>query len=287
MDFVDLHAHSTASDGTLSPTELVRTAKDAGLTGIALTDHDTVAGCAEAADVARALGVEFIPGIEISAEYPRPGTMHLLGYGIDPADPALATLTQTLLAGREGRNERIVARLQTLGVAITLQEVLARAAGTVGRPHIAGVLVAKGYASSTQQAFSKYLGQGGSVYEDKETMTPARAIEMIRRAGGVAVLAHPVQLKKENFAQLANEVKALADSGLGGIECIHSDHREAMVAELSELADRFGLVKTGGSDYHGGSKPHIRLGYAGGRRVPREWFDTLRATIQNARADKA
>jgi predicted metal-dependent phosphoesterase TrpH len=274
--FVDLHCHSTASDGSVPPREVVRAAVDAGLSGLALTDHDTVGGCAEARDEARKLGIDFICGIEISCEYPRPGTMHLLGYGVDPTSTVLTDLTRRLIQGRSERNVRIVASLQEQGVAITLDEVLEQAkGGTVGRPHFAAILVRKGYVNTTQDAFNKYLGQTGSAYSDKETVTAKRAIEMIREAGGLPVLAHPVQLKKENFGQLENAVKELVDYGLAGIETIHSDHREILINELFDLARRFNLIPTGGSDFHGSSKPHIRLGWAGNRRIPREMFDAL------------
>jgi hypothetical protein len=278
--FVELHCHSTASDGTASPREVVRAAHEAGLTGLALTDHDTVAGCADAADEAATLGIDFIPGIEISCEFPRPGTMHLLGYGVDPRSPVLHDLTRRLIAGRNERNVKIVESLRAQNVAITIDEVLDQAkGGTVGRPHFAAILVRKGYVKSAQEAFNKYLGQSGSTYVDKETVNAKRAIEMIRESGGLPVLAHPVQLKRENFGQLENTVKELADYGLAGIETIHSDHREILIEELFDLARRFNLIPTGGSDFHGSSKPHIRLGWAGSRRVPREMFDRLRDAI--------
>jgi predicted metal-dependent phosphoesterase TrpH len=278
--FVDLHTHSTASDGTLPPRELVRAAVEAGLTGLALTDHDTVAGCADARAEADKLGIDFICGVEISCEYPRPGTMHLLGYGVDPNSPVLHDLTRRLIQGRNERNVKIVAALRQQGVAITLDEVLQQAAGgTVGRPHFAAILIRKGYVASVPEAFKKYLGQGSATYIDKETVSPQRAIEMVREAGGVPVLAHPVQLKKENFGQLENTVKELADYGLMGIETIHSDHREILIQELFDLAKRYNLIPTGGSDFHGGGKPHIRLGWAGTWRIPREMFDRLREAI--------
>lgn len=229
------------------------------------------------------VGIDFLAGIEISAEYPRPGTMHLLGYGIDPANATLTNLTRDLIAGREGRNERIIAKLQALGMKITLDEVLAKATGTVGRPHFAAVLVEKGYVATNAEAFKHFLGQGGSAYEDKETISPKRAIEMINAAGGVAVLAHPIQLKKENDAQLESEIKNLTDFGLGGLECIHSDHRDSYTEQLIELSKKYALVKTGGSDFHGGSKPHIRLGRAGRRRVPSEWFEHLKKKVSRGR----
>jgi predicted metal-dependent phosphoesterase TrpH len=281
--FVDLHCHSTASDGTLTPREVVRLAKECNLSALALTDHDTVGGIADASDEARTLGVDFLPGIEISCEFPRPGTMHLLGYGVDPKDKTLAEMSQTLVAARDERNVKIVNALQQQGVAITLAEVEAAAGGDViGRPHVARVLMEKGYVSSIKQAFDKYLGQGGSAYFDKERLSPRRAIEMIRQAGGITVLAHPSQLRRENFAQVENTVKELTDLGLGGLEVIHSDHRESLIAELEDLAERFGLLKTGGSDFHGSNKAHIQLGIAGTKRIPREYFDALVAKLNES-----
>jgi predicted metal-dependent phosphoesterase TrpH len=279
-DFIDLHSHSTASDGTFPPREVVRLAHRAGLSALALTDHDTVAGCAEAADEAKKLGIDFLCGIEISAEYPKPGTLHLLGYGVDPTNDDLANLMKRLIEGRTARNKQIVAALNEQGVTITLEEVLAQAnGGTVGRPHIAAILVRKGYVSSTQQAFDKYLGQGGKVYFDKEVVTAKRAIQMIHGAGGVSVCAHPVQLKKENDAQLETAIKELVDYGLQGIEVIHSDHDEATIEKLSAFADKYKLVKTGGSDFHGANKPHIELGKAGKRKIPRMLFEQLQERI--------
>jgi hypothetical protein len=278
--WIDLHCHSTASDGTLSPTAVVRLAVERGLSALALTDHDTGAGIPEAAAEAGRAGLDFLPGIEISAEYPHPGTMHLLGYGIDPDHPTLRDLTRTLLAGRDNRNPMIVEKLQSLGIAITMAEVENEAGGKViGRPHIAAILMRKGYVSSIKQAFDKYLAPGGSAYFDKERLTPRQAVTMILEAGGLPVLAHPIQLRYENEAQLERIVKDLVDLGLAGIEVIHSDHDAEMVRKYGAIADRMELLKTGGSDFHGSNK-QIQLGDANGRRVPREWFDALSEAIQ-------
>ncbi|MGE5609840.1 MAG: PHP domain-containing protein [Bacillota bacterium] len=277
-EYVDLHTHSTASDGTCSPRELAQLAKSSHLVGFALTDHDTVAGVREAADEARTLGLEFIPGIEISAAYPRPGTMHLLGYCVDPDSAALAQLSQWQIESRNQRNLKLIARLRELGVAITLEEVQEAAGGDViGRPHIAEVLVRKGYVSSAHQAFEKYVAPGGLAYVDRERLAPRRAIELIRDSGGIPVLAHPVQLRTENDAQLQRVVKDLVDLGLAGLEVIHSDHNRELVEKYTKLADRYGLVKTGGSDFHGAKKAGIELGIAGGQRVPRAFLDNLLA----------
>jgi predicted metal-dependent phosphoesterase TrpH len=280
---VDLHCHSTASDGTLAPAEVIKLAKSSGLSALALTDHDTIGGVAEAAAEAEILGIDFLPGIEISAEYPAPGTMHILGYGIDPQSKTLHDLTETLIAGRDNRNPKIVAKLRELGVAITMEEVEHEAGGqVVGRPHIAAVLHRKGYVSSIKEAFNKYLAQGAPAYFDKERLTPKRALEMIRESGGLPVLAHAVQLRTENDGQLDRVVKDLIDLGLAGIEVYHSDHDESWVSKCSALADKYHLLKTGGSDFHGGNKANINLGMARGRRVPRELFDRLVEAIPKA-----
>jgi len=278
--FVDLHCHSTASDGTLSPTEVVDLAVASGLSALALTDHDTIEGVAEAAGAARKVGLDFVPGIEISCDVPRPATMHLLGYGFDPRSPILLDLTTRLIEGRNDRNPRIIRKLNELGVTITMEEVEAEAGGNVvGRPHIAAVLMRKGYVSSIKQAFDKYLAQGAPAYFDKERLTPKQAIGLVLESGGVPVLAHPVQLRTENDAQLERIVKDLTDLGLVGLEVIHSDHDAAMVDKYSKLAERYGLIKTGGSDFHGTNKKDITLGTAAGRKVPREFYEALMARV--------
>lgn len=274
MSYVDLHMHSTASDGTTPPQDLPRLAREAGLSAIALTDHDTIGGCAAAQTAARELGIDFLCGIEISCEFPRPGTLHLLGYGVDPTSTVLHDLTRRLIEGRETRNEKMVALLREAGIDVTLGEVLAEAdGGTVGRPHLARILVKKGYVTTTQQAFDLYLGQGGKFYVDKETTSSRQAIEMIHSAGGIAVLAHPVQLKRELPPQLETVIKSLADQGLDGIEAIHSDHNDSYVEYLFGLAKRWGMIATGGSDFHANNKAHIRMGLAGNRRIPRELYE--------------
>lgn len=283
MNFVDLHCHSTASDGTLAPRDVVRLAKQQRLSAIALTDHDTVAGCTEARDEANKLGVDFLCGIEISAEFPSPGTMHILGYGVDPESDVLRSLTQVLIAGRDARNPKIVAKLNEMGVAVTMDEWQHEAKGDVlGRPQLAAILHRKGYVSSIKQAFDKYIGQGAPAYFDKERLTPRQAIDRIGAAGGLAVLAHPIQLRTTNDAQLERIIKDLADAGLAGLETIHSDHDAALIEKFTGLADRFGLLKTGGSDFHGGNKPKIDLGWVNGKRVPRVMFDGLIARLQSA-----
>jgi predicted metal-dependent phosphoesterase TrpH len=278
-DFVDLHSHSTASDGTFAPAEVVRLSKAAGLVGLALTDHDTIAGLAEAASEAARLGLAFVPGIEISAVPPIDnGTLHILGYCIDPQNAVLTEMTRQLIDARDNRNPRIIERLRELGIDITMNEALAQAQGGVlGRPHIAALLVKKGVVKTIKQAFDEYLGQGGKAYFDKERLSPRDAIGRIRQAGGLPVVAHPIQLRTANDAQLQQVIKDLVDLGLAGIEVIHSDHGPAEVEKYTGLADRYNLLKTGGSDFHGTNKKDINLGVANGRRVPKQWMDELLA----------
>jgi 3',5'-nucleoside bisphosphate phosphatase len=280
-NWIDLHCHSTASDGTLAPEDVVRLGVEVGLSALALTDHDTIDGLSAAAAEAKKLGLDFIGGIEISAEFPQPGTMHLLGYGIDAQSPVLRDLTKTLLDGRDTRNPKIIAKLQSLNVSITMKEVENEAGGNVvGRPHIAAILVRKGYVSSIKQAFDKYLAPGGLAYFDKERLTPAIAVGKIIEAGGIPVLAHPIQLRYLNEAELERIVKDLIDLGLAGIEVMHSDHGPELVEKYTRLADRYKLLKTGGSDFHGSNKTRIQLGDANGKRIPRQFFDDLVAVVK-------
>jgi predicted metal-dependent phosphoesterase TrpH len=283
-EYVDLHCHSTASDGTFSPTDVVQLALEAGVSALSLTDHDTIAGIAEASAAAAKRGLDFIPGIEISADFPQPATMHILGYGVDPQSNVLANLTRRLIEGRDNRNPQIVKKLNELNIKITMEEVENEAGGKViGRPHMAAILLRKGYVSTMKQAFDKYLAPGGLAYFDKERLTPRESLEMILQSGGVPVLAHPIQLRYTNDAELERIVKDLKDLGLVGLEVMHSDHGDPQVEKYTKLADRFGLIKTGGSDFHGTNKTRIKLGTANSRRVPRAFFETLRERVAAGR----
>jgi predicted metal-dependent phosphoesterase TrpH len=283
--FVDLHTHSTASDGTDAPADVIRKAKRAGLSAVALTDHDTVEGCPEAEREARRVGIEFLPGIEVSCAYPRPGIIHMLGYGVEHRGGQFAGFTQRLQEARHERNLRLIDKLQQAGVRMDYDDVLAVAGGgQVGRPHFAKVLAAKGYISHPSAAYKYYLGNTGDMKVEKDEPSPAEAIDMIHAAGGVAVLAHPNQLRKQNHAQLAAEIRTLADRGLDGVECIYNDHRESFIHELKELCRRLDLLMTGGSDYHGSAKKFITLGRCGlCRRVPRKLYDRLLSRIRDQR----
>ena len=282
--FVDLHTHSTASDGSLAPSALMRAAKGAGLAVIALTDHDTCNGIAEARAAAVEEGIRLIPGIEISADWPAPGEMHILGHFVDDASRALADMSRSLLEARNQRNPKIVARLNELGCRITMEQVAAIAHRNVpadqpiviGRPHIAEALVETNCVANMKQAFDIYLGTTGSAYFPKERLTPRQAIECIHATGGLATLAHPIRLRADNPAHLQTILNHLAEAGLDGLECWHSDHDPKYVELCLELAKRYALIPTGGSDFHGSKKLDIALGRGRNNvRVPYEVFERL------------
>jgi len=256
MPLIDLHTHTTASDGTLSPAELVAQAKALGLAAIAVTDHDTIDGLQEA--MAAAKGIEVIPGVEISADFN--GELHILGYYFDPASASLASCLAELRRYREERNPRIVSRLQELGFNITLGEVEQESGGkVVGRPHFAKVLLKKGYLGSIAEAFEKYLAVGKPAYFKKEKLSPREAIEVISQAGGIPVLAHPKYLDLSPKA-LEELVRELELAGLRGIEAFYSSHTPDETKLYREIGLKYGLCLTGGSDFHGDNKPEIRLG---------------------------
>ncbi|MHB8066390.1 MAG: PHP domain-containing protein [Desulfobaccales bacterium] len=260
MSFIDLHAHSTASDGSFRPAEVVRLAKDAGLQAVALTDHDTTDGLAEAVAAGQELGVEVIPGVEISAQF-TDDSMHILGYFIDFKSGKLAERLAVLKQARKERNPKIVAKLNALGVAITMEQVeRLSGGGQVGRPHIARALLESGYVKSMQQAFDIYLKNGGKAYVEKYRFPPAEAMDMIREAGGVPVLAHPFTLGLGSAFALKEVLLDLKAQGLAGVEIFYAEHTPEQEALYLKLAQELGLLATGGSDFHGDNKPDTGLG---------------------------
>ncbi|MBY8884192.1 PHP domain-containing protein [Streptomyces sp. PTM05] len=258
---IDLHAHSTASDGTDTPAELVRNAAAEGLDVVALTDHDTVGGYAEAADAVRALGgaLTLVTGAELSCRLD--GTsLHMLAYLFDPAEPALAAERELVRDDRVPRAKGMVARLRDLGVPITWEQV-ARIAGngSVGRPHVASALVELGVVETVSDAFTEeWLADGGRAYVEKHELDPFDAIRLVKGAGGVTVFAHPAAAKRGRTIPEA-AIAELAAAGLDGIEVDHMDHDEPTRARLRALAAELGLLATGSSDYHG-SRKSCRLG---------------------------
>lgn len=268
-DTIDLHTHTLYSDGSVSPEELVVMAVGAGARAIAITDHDTVDGLAEGRTTAERLGVEFISGIEISAEH-GPGTMHILGYYIDSESSLLQSKLVELKRARKERNPEIAKRLQSLGFDIDYDEVVKEAGGEgVGRPHFARLMVEKGYAQSIQDAFTRFLAKGAAAFVDKRRLTPADSINLIHSAGGVAVLAHPYQLKPLSLEGQDVLIGELAALGLDGVEAIYSRHSPEQRDAYSTMAARHGLLVTGGSDFHGSYKPDINIvSGLGDLRVP-------------------
>jgi len=262
---VDLHTHTTASDGDLSPTELVARAHAAGLTAIAVTDHDTTAGLHEALEAGKRIGLEVVPGIELSAEVGR-GQCHLLGFLIDPDNEPLLSRLRYVVDMRNNRNSHIIDRLRNeLGFDITLDEVEVIAGGDiVARPHFARVMVNKGYVSSMQEAFDIFLGKGGRAYVERVRLSPPEAIALIHGAGGVAVLAHPNNLQRGE-TETEVEIERLVSCGLDGIEARYNRHTPEDTARYLALAARLGILTSGGSDYHGESvKPGVVLGQVEG-----------------------
>lgn len=263
MGLIDLHVHTTASDGSLSPREVVRHARQMGLQAIAITDHDTVDGVPEAVEEGRSEGVEVVEGVELSVDSPR-GTCHLLGYFLDPLDDAFREKLKVVQRARQERNQRLIERLKELGVDLTLEQVRAIAPhGQLCRPHFALAMVKKGYVATVDEAFERYLRKGGPAYVEKFKFTPEEAIESIRRAGGVPVLAHPFTLELDD-EELERFLKALKERGLEGIEVYYPDHTSQQRELYYALAKRYDLAITGGTDFHGSSKDGIELGIGSG-----------------------
>jgi 3',5'-nucleoside bisphosphate phosphatase len=278
---IDLHTHSTASDGSDPPSALMTLAARQNLSAIALTDHDTVEGLAEARAAAADAGVRLVQGCELSCEVGS-ATMHLLVYFLADEPGPLQDRLSGLQAARADRNRRIVGVLQDHGLDVTLDEILAEAGdGSVGRPHVAGVLLRKGYVSSVQEAFDQWLAKGRPAYLDRERLLPAEAIALAHASGAVAVLAHPTSLGFDG-PELEHFVAGLAAAGLDGMECEYGRYSPELRGTLRAMAGRLGLAVTGGSDYHGRYKPDIELGSGlGDLAVPDDLLDALEARRPN------
>ena len=272
--FVDLHSHSTASDGALAPEEVVATAARAGLVAFALTDHDTLAGVAAAAEAGQRLGVRVVPGVELSL-MDGEKEVHMLGLHIARVDALQAEL-EAVRDSRKSRAEQIVAKLNALGVPVTIDAVFAEAAGgAVGRPHIARALIAGGWARDQREAFDRYLGAGRPANVEKQRITIGDGIRLIHECGGIAVIAHPGGDGRRE------RVEPLIALGLDGLEVKHPGHSGEDTLRIGALADHFGLVKSGGSDWHGASSgPRV----LGGMQVPEAWLDLQDARVEQRRA---
>ena len=279
MNQVDLHMHTTHSDGTYLPRDLVRLAKEKGLRCISVTDHDTMSSFEECVEEAKKLGIELIPGIEISADF-EPGTLHILGFFLDRNHPKLKATLAEIQKAREERNPQIVEKLNKLGIAITMKEVEAESGGKqVGRPHFARVLLKKGAVKTMEESFRKYLAKGKPAYVDKRRLSSREALQRIREAGGIASIAHPKQMRLVE-PELSKEIGRLVEEGLGGLEAYNSCQNREEAQAYTRLANRFNLFVTGGSDFHGANKPDVELGNLGdGAELGYEIIEAMKASL--------
>ncbi|MBI2861906.1 MAG: PHP domain-containing protein [Chloroflexi bacterium] len=278
---IDLHIHTNASDGAYSPADVVELAHEKGLDIIAITDHDSTEGVEEATAAGRRWGVEVIPGVELSADVPS-AEVHIVGYFVDYHDRSLQEVLQRLRTSRVQRAQAMVTKLAQLRMPLDWDRVKAIAGdGAVGRPHIALAMRERGYVANTGEAFNRYLGRNGPAYVERYKLTPADAVALIRRAGGLAALAHPWIAGLENASgpqlDLETLLPALCSAGLKGIETYYSSYSHETVQGLLRVAERFQLIPTGGSDFHGGGVlPEAVLGAVS---VPEESLLRLRAQV--------
>lgn len=278
MSEIDLHTHSTASDGTMSPADLVRHAHTQGLRAISVTDHDTVEGIEDALAEGRRLGIEVIPGLEVSVDFAR-GTMHILGYYVDHRDPRLTAQLGRLQHHRRARNSAMIDRFNKLGILITARELEDISEdGQIGRPHFARLLVQRGYAGTIQEAFDRFLRKGAPAYVKKFKFSPVEVLGFLTECGGLSVLAHPFTLFDLTDDELENTVKTLKSEGLDGIEVYYPDHTLEQTTRYRKLAGDHELVVTGGSDFHGINKEGPVLGQDfGGVSLTYTLIDALNA----------
>ena len=271
MREIDLHVHTTASDGTCTPTEAVRRASALGLRAIAITDHDNISGHAEAFSAGMDLDIEVVPGIEVSAKYDV--SIHILGYYIEDLIPILANIVND----RDQRNEQITARMAADGLPVDYQAMKKRFGNVIGRPHFGRILVELGLAESVSDAFARFMSRGKPYFVPRRSIGLDTAVEAVHASGGVPVLAHPFQYKKDDSA-LRELIGRCMDHGLMGMECRYSGYDPDQVRYLEALAEEYGLMKTGGSDFHGDNKPHISLGTGinGELDVPYAWLERVR-----------
>lgn len=274
---IDLHTHSTASDGTLSPSELVELAAKTGLRAIALTDHDTTSGLEEAIKAGKEHGIEVIPGCELSVSSPvGVDWMHLVGLWVPKEAPELQAAFKWLIDQREVRNRQIVEKLRKVGINTTYERIADRAGGTIGRPHFALELLEQGVCRTPQEVFDKYLGANGMAYVPKAKLSPEKALEIYRKEGITSILAHPFALRVSDPV-LEKTLKDLKDKGLDGMEVYYTEHNEKQTKSYHEMCQRLGLLESGGSDFHGKVKPRTKLGIGrGGLRVRYELLETMK-----------
>lgn len=278
---IDLHIHSTASDGTYSPKEIIALAERLNLAVIAITDHDTIDGSKEAILAGTPSGLKLLTGVEISAAPPTSffcsGSFHILGYSFRLDDPLLKQSLSKLQLARENRNPGIIALLNNLGINISIQEVIELAGdGQAGRPHIARIMLEKRFVESIDEAFNKYLGKGKPAYVDKYRIECSKVIEIIIGAGGIPVLAHPALIELGNGSRFEKLIVKLKEMGLRGIEAYYPEHSKEQISYYMELAKKYELLITGGTDFHGSLKPDINMGFGRGDfHVPYHLYENL------------
>ena len=286
---IDLHIHSTASDGSLTPAEIIDAASEAGLTAFALTDHDTIDGAKEILARGKTGAPEFMTGVEISCNWPdgyhREDSLHILGYGFDVHNRHLNLTLEQLKQARADRNPKIIRKLNDLGYDISMEEVeKLSSSGQTGRPHVARVMVEKGIAESFDHAFDEFLAKGRPAYVDKFRLSCKEALHAVHEAGGLAVLAHPGLIEPENGKIAEPLIKELASLGLDGIEVYYPEHSKQQTKHLAGLAERLDLLATGGTDFHGSFKKEIGLGTGYGRLdVPAPLFERLKDRLELTR----
>jgi hypothetical protein len=273
-NYIDLHTHSTASDGIYSPTELLQRAHEVGLRVLALTDHDSTGGLDEASEAALHLAIDLIPGIEINTDVGK-DEIHVLGYYLEYERPEFQAILQVLRDARVHRGQRMVELLNKEGIHITWERVRQIAQGSVGRPHVAQALLEAGYIQSIGEAFDKYIGKGCPAYVPRYKLRPADAIRLIRSANGLPVMAHPITVP--GLDELRKWLPKLVAEGLVGLETYYGPYTLEQVQELHELADQYHLIPTGGTDFHG---PGIHPTPLGGRFVPFEAVERLKAEAE-------
>ncbi len=273
--YIDLHTHSLKSDGSMTPREVVEEAKRAGLAAIALSDHDTVDGVREAVEAGKELGVEVIPAIEFSVQSKT--ETHILGYFIDIENPDLLKMLKEVVDLRIERNHVTCKRLNELGFDITLEEVRALAPNNfVGRAHFARVMMDKGYISSVKEGFEKYMSVGKYAYCEKQRLTARDAIELIAKCGGISFLAHP-HLTKLSDDELVEFLEELKNYGLGGLEGYYTDYTPEMQKKYQSMAEKLGLIISGGTDFHAKMKPHISIGTGlGNMKIPYSVLENIK-----------
>ena len=276
----DLHTHSTASDGTFSPSEVAELAKDAGLASVALTDHDTTDGLDEFMEAGKRLGIETIPGIELAAGY-KNTELHIVGLFIDYNSSTLKESLEFIVNERNERNKKMIKALSRIGIEISLRELEENAGGNIiTRAHYANVMVNRGYVKNKEEAFDRYISSGRPGYVKRETLTPKTCIEVIRKSGGIPVLAHAT-LYGYGYLEIHNLVGELKGYGLMAMETIYSTYTPRQSEELRKICEYYKLMKSGGSDFHGLNKPDIKIGTGrGALKIPQSFADEMKDILK-------